>query len=373
VSLGATVLVANETGHTSNPGCRAVRRGIDRLFALAGVRRVGELPLGLWADAFDGLAPPRDLLVQRSDGLRRGTLDAPPFDLEAWRRIRERLAGDRRTAAAIDSAGMLVVNGEGSLHHNMPRALALMALIDIAAERDRPVALVNATIQAMADDLLATVLPQVAFAHLREERSLALVRPHLKTAIVAPDLAVLALRVLATPARTRSVEDGQTCLVTCGVLIDEALLRATIAAVKSCGLQPIYLSMGDGGETSLSDRVCAQEAVEVLHAGRIDLERLMALLSRCAVAVSGRHHMNLFLMRCGVPFVPLPSNTWKIQATLDLLGYPVPEIEGTGDLPAVLTAVHADRAALSQAARDAFGKGSSLCDEVPERFRRWIS
>jgi hypothetical protein len=89
--------------------------------------------------------------------------------------------------------------------------------------------------------------------------------------------------------------------------------------------------------------------------------------------VSGRHHINLFLMRCGVPFVPLPSNTWKIQATLDLLGYPVAEMQSVGDLPAALSAVHADRAALSQAAREAFDRASRMCDDIPARFRRWIS
>ncbi|THK34628.1 hypothetical protein EHS39_29330 [Ensifer sp. MPMI2T] len=374
MSSATKVVVANETGYTSNPGCRAVRRGISRLMELSDVRIGGALPLGFWANEFSELAPVRENWLIRQDGkFASGTEKAAPIDTVKWKQIRNvLLRRDDAFSKALEEVDTLVINGEGSLHHNFPRALALLAMISIAAERGKRVALLNSTIQAMDSELLMEVLPALGFCHVREQRTLLAIRDFQPSAFAAPDLAVLAMRVMEPPYRPRSQVDGKRILVSYGVLVNEKMLRALLRSAKGCGLEPIYLSIGDGGETALATRVCAEEGVPLVHAGEINFRRLLELLSSSALAVSGRHHINLFLMRCGVPILCIPSNTWKLDATFELSGYPKIELTSVEDIDEMITRAYENRHSLAVASREGFRKCASLIDELPERFRQWI-
>lgn len=374
MSSATKVVVANETGYTSNPGCRAVRRGISRLMELSDVRVSGSLPLGFWAAEFTELAPARETWLIRRDGkFSSGTEEAAPINVARWKQIRNvLLQRDDVFFKALEGVDTLVVNGEGTLHHNFPRALALLAMISIAAEWGKRVALLNSTIQAMDPKLLMEVLPSLGFCHVREQRTLLAISRFQPAAFAAPDLAVLAMRVMEPPYRARSQADGKRVLVSYGVLVNEKMLRALLRSVKGCGLEPIYLSIGDGGETALATRVCAEEGVPLVHAGEINLRRLLELLSSSALAVSGRHHINLFLMRCGVPILSIPSNTWKLDATFELSGYPKIELSSVEDMDEVIMKAYESRHSLAAASREGFQKCASLMNELPEKFRQWI-
>lgn len=374
MSPAAKVVVANETGHTSNPGCRAVRRGISRLMELSNARVSGSLPLGFWADEFTELASPRETRLIRRDGrFSQGTEEAVTIDVAKWKQIRnDLLQRDSVFIKVLEGADIFAVNGEGSLHHNLPRALALLAMMSIAAESGKRVALLNSTIQAMDRDLLNDVLPDVGFCHVREQRTLLAIEHLQPAAFAAPDVAVLAMRVMEPPYRTISQIDGKRVLVSYGVLVNERMLRILLQSVKSCGLEPVYLSIGDGGETELATKVCAEEDVPLIHAGEINFRRLLEVLSNSALAISGRHHINLFLMRCGVPILSIPSNTWKLDATFELSGYPRIELSGVENIDELITKTYENRRALAAASQEGFQKCASLMDQLPERFRQWI-
>lgn len=368
-----TALVANETGHTANPGCRAVRRGLDRLLTLGGVQTVGTLPLGHSADPFDDLSPSKEYRLIRSDAdtFARGNPDPAPLDLDAWYARKATMVDDRDLAQKFDDAQLLVVNGEGSIHHNLPRALALCALMALAAERGLKVALVNATLQGMSRDLLRTAFAGVDFCHVREAASLETVKPIIPDAFALPDLAVLALRTLPAPFRTAAHRASRDCMITPGVLASEATIRALIEAVRAVGLTPWYLLIGDGGERRTATQVCDHEGVAMVDAGTRDLESLMGILSHSGLAVSGRHHVNIFLMQCGVPLVPLPSNTWKIEGMLASTGYPLAPVARPADLTATIARADAERESLSQAMRAGILTSQEEAETLVARFCAW--
>ena len=59
-------------------------------------------------------------------------------------------------------------------------------------------------------------------------------------------------------------------------------------------------------------------------------------LRRFALVVSGRYHVLIFAAMAGVPALALPSNTYKIDGLLDLLGRPRVLVRSAGDLRALL-------------------------------------
>lgn len=374
MSPATKVLVANETGHTSNPGCRAVRRGVSRLLALSGVRGNATLPLGFWESHFTELAPPRETRLRRQEGkFSSGTEEAVAIDIDRWRQTRNELVRrDVMFSKSLEAVDVLVVNGEGSLHHNLPRALALLAMMSAATATGRSVALLNSTIQAMDRELMKEVLPTVSFCHVRENRTMQGVKEFQPAVFTAPDLAVLAMRLMPPPHRTKSHINGKRILVSYGVLVNEKMLRSLLQTVTRCGLEPVYLSIGDGGETAVATKTCEELDVPLIHAGEISLDRLLEVLASSALAISGRHHINLFLMRCGVPIVSIPSNTWKLDATFELSGYPKVELSGTDGMEEAILGAYANRRTLGNSSEEGFQKCSSLMDELPERFRQWI-
>jgi hypothetical protein len=215
----------------------------------------------------------------------------------------------------------------------------------------------------MEKALLRRVLPLLELVHVREGRSSKLL----------DELGILHERTvdLAASARMdeRLPEDhvpglGQStsCLLSSGVLVRKEALMEQIAQIRGVGLEPFYLSMGDGGEDACASQACEDLGVSFLRAADIPWRSLPDFLTHFDCAVSGRHHLNLFLASAGVPFVPLPSNTWKIESTLEAIEYPVSVAYSGVELGRALRRVVRDRAALAQRARHSglIARGSAL-------------
>jgi polysaccharide pyruvyl transferase len=352
----------NDTSVTGNPGCAAVCRTIEGVAAALGGRIAARLPVGYWAEPFKTMAAqPKDCTVKRPDSFPVGSTAAPPIDLAVWQSICAELEGtDENLRAFLESCDLVIVNGEGSIHHNFRRSLALLALMHVMGRHGRPFMLVNSTIQAMQPELLRLVLPTAVHRHVREDCS----RDYLSSLSIdshsGPDLAFHSIGDLAFEPQT----GRQGCLVTAGVLSGESALRALFASVRDCGLEPSYLCIGDGGERPLAERVCASENVPLAHAAELSLEDLLRYLGGFQVAISGRHHINMYLMRAGVPFLPLPSNTWKVEGALRQVGYPVPIVHEVSQLPARLASVHEQRDDLGERCAESFARGTSGVSRV---------
>ena len=359
------VLLANDTGGSKNPGCQSVRRAVEMLLGEAGAELVDFLPLSYWLAPFEVIAPKTRGLRADARHFPAAPEAAPDLDLDEWISIRNRLLqrdpAFRRRLAAVD---VLVVNGEGSIHHNLPRALALLAMIDAAAELGVPAMLINATIQAMDRSLLQRVLPKLQFCHVRESASLKAIAP-IVTAHCAPDIAVRAIDTLNSP---KALLRRQGCLVSAGVLARPSIVEELLRTTATAGLAPVYFSIGDGRETETASAVCSKLGVEHVQARDFRLEAIPGLLEQFELAICGRHHINLFLMKANVPIVPLPSNTWKIEATLADLSYPVPLARTLDDIPAAIAQARDQLVAIGEAGRASFALAVSRLNGYAARL-----
>lgn len=220
----------------------------------------------------------------------------------------------------------------------------------------------------MNKELVADALAQVRLIHLRERRSIYELETAGLSAYCAADVAFLALDEGEETSYTVPDAKG-SCLITAGVLAGESSLMVMIKAARSVGLAPVYYAIGDGGENELAERVCGEAGTPISYAKDIAVEEQVSFLSQFQAAISGRHHINLFLVRAGVPFVPLPSNTWKIEETLRMVGYPISPVRLHSDLAPTMKRICAHREAVSIACIKAFKIGRA---DV-ERLRRKVA
>lgn len=365
------ILLVNDTGKLPNPGCRAVRKAYKTLFGgmISGSVVSASIPVNYWMESFRSIAIPGKEAIDRREGdFAVGAAAARDIDLARWEEIRE---GMRNADAGLNTllcaSDLVVVNGEGTIHHNSVRALALLALAKTAIEAGKKVVLLNATVQAMTASLIKDIFPKFAFIHARDARTRDYLQAFGLEAYLAPDLAFLALDTVLDPL-IRLLDAKAYALVTGGVAVTRAAIESMFDAVQENGLRPVYLAIGDGGETDLASEVCQARNAPLVHGVDIGVKRMSGFLKQFPVAISGRHHINIFLMRAGVPFISLPSNTWKIEETLKMVGYPGTPIRTYTELTGSLRDLIASRAEYSCAGLRAYETGRTQMSRLVERL-----
>jgi hypothetical protein len=362
------ILLVNDTRSSHNPGCKAASTAIVDLY---GRRFPGasfaSLPLGHWAEDFKPIAiSPSRVLESPPSGFARTADAAPAIDSRKWMEVAERLcAHDEATGELLTNADLVVINGEGSIHHNFPRALALLALAMAATKLGRPVHLINATIQAMEARLLEIVLPTLQLLHVREPSSLEYVSRWNPNTRMTVDLAVIAPFEEGRPAPERV--DPASTILSSGV-IGGGAIRSQVAAIRDLGLSATYFSASDGNESQVSQSIARELGMGLVLAEQQDWHGVVNRMGCFGLGVSGRHHMLLFMLLAGVPAVPLPSNTWKIEATLRLIGYTVPIARTVEELKAGLRSVRDKRDSFVEHARQAAARSIASARE----FSRFV-
>lgn len=68
-------------------------------------------------------------------------------------------------------------------------------------------------------------------------------------------------------------------------------------------------------------------------------DALPEYLKKVKLVVSGRHHMIIFALMARTPFIPLSSNTWKIEGLCELFGWPTPVLPGERGFATVLSSL----------------------------------
>lgn len=278
--------------------------------------------------------------------------------------VRHDWAADPGLLAALDRARLVVINGEGTIHHGRPMAARLLSVLDHPGLRGRPVALVNALWQENPPDW-ARWADRLALASLRDGRSLRAFRA-LSTAParLVPDLS-LSERIAAPGPRA-------------GVIVGDSVrpgtteLLARLARGGGHAVVPILSApprSSRGGRTALGrwwrrlrpsgrwwERVAATPGFaldpdEASHAAR---------LARAELAVTGRFHGACLAMAAGTPFLALASNSWKVEALIEDAGLERWRLAAPEDLarllargPAALGWTDAERAALDAYLDDA--------------------
>jgi len=187
-------------------------------------------------------------------------------------------------AAESQTADTLVVNGEGTFHHDAPASKRIIE----ALLQNRGVAKVvflNGVWQNMTRPV-----PDVSFACLRDslsEREFKGLHPHVKTSWL-PDISLS-----YTPKQISGPRRGVLFIDSVDPKVSDFLKQGAKDTKAD------FLEMCDwrSGYDDLIQKISSYEAV-----------------------VTGRYHGATFSMLAGTPFICSPSNTWKTRALLADLG-----------------------------------------------------
>lgn len=164
--------------------------------------------------------------------------------------------------AVFDQADLLVINGEGSIHHG--RNLRLLELA-----HEYPVALVNAVYQ---ENPPVKALAKCKFIAARESRSAALIQSHGAEAHVVPDV-IFDSMLLNGFTKPPPAED---------IGITDSVLDKNIGFGPKPPLVSDYLT-----------KLCQYRRI-----------------------ATGRYHSAIACMVLRIPFCAWPSNTWKIEGMM---------------------------------------------------------
>jgi hypothetical protein len=148
------VLLLNDTRADPNPGCQATVWSLVHHLSSALSAHVTTRPRG---DAYEYFA---DLVSQERAHVA-----------EDWLSAVNRLEDSSPLAAAIADADLVVANLEGTFHHHMVGALALGGALALAHRAGKRVWVVNGTVDAIDEWLLAQTLAQAEYVAVREPRS----------------------------------------------------------------------------------------------------------------------------------------------------------------------------------------------------------
>lgn len=229
------------------------------------------------------------------------------------RRLREALEKYGELVAGDDSCDFLIVNGEGSMHHDSPHFLQKMKLMERALARGTRVYLVNSVWQANGNDW-DHVLRRIEKIVVRETLSRQELRErHGIAAAFYPDLSFYA----KVQPPNRAVDFGGRIVMTDFYSHEFSTFTRWTGAE---GLRYPYINMR---EWQWDDLVASLRTAELL--------------------VTGRHHAVYAACRAGIPFVAFPGNTHKIEGLLASARSRIPMCRSRTDLPEAIAWARANR------------------------------
>lgn len=242
-------------------------------------------------------------------------LQAQGLQVTARSPARHDWAADPAFLAELARADLVVINGEGTLHHGRPAGARLMSVVDHPDRGQAPVAVVNALWQDNPPEWGAQ-LARCALVSARDGRSAAAMAAAGVAARVVPDLSLSAgaepqpgpraglivgdsvrfsaRRELALAARRL----GARALVPTKTRVSalwwnwptRPVLSAAYHAALPFGLPPL--------------RLAANEAA------------YLAMLGQSALHLTGRFHAICLSLVTGTPVLAVASNSWKIEALM---------------------------------------------------------
>ncbi len=207
---------------------------------------------------------------------------------------------------------LLVVNGEGTLHHDRPKAVSLCQAARFAAQRGKKVVLINTVWQH--NEQLNHFLPYFDLISCRESRSLAAIQSAGHQARVVPDL-VFDTGPVEPPAVVRTTRNT--------VVIDSVDRRTTLRwAWRALFRRYGMLVMHPVNHERLARRPLLlwglpQRSGAPLEVLGLDFASQLGAYSH---VISGRFHGCCLAMLLGIPVLGLPSNTHKVEGLFDDAG-----------------------------------------------------
>jgi hypothetical protein len=219
---------------------------------------------------------------------------------------------------------LVLVNGEGALHHNSKAAWRLAEVPRWASERGRPAFLINSVYEANGPEVAQGVARYRAVFARDELSRRALIEAGI-AATVVPDLTLT-----WEPAVARGT--GRLVVVTDSTVQDAntRLHRAALAiGARYLPLmaRPPHPAVQAHAEASRWWRYTAKRLAALAAPPGLWRDRWRSLIpgfddyiawlaQNAGLIVSGRFHGVCIALDLGIPVLGIPSNTWKIEAVL---------------------------------------------------------
>lgn len=204
---------------------------------------------------------------------------------------------------------LVLINGEGSFHHNSPRIVELTEIAIDYKQRGSKIALINALWEANRDEL-AVPLKEFDLVSVRDRTSQQALQQLGIEAEFAPDLSLS--QWVAKEEEPRF----------------EYLFTDNIVYSHSVRMFEAMLAFG-GPFVLLDDRQIARMDEDgcfaALPEGSLQVQLLTDLssLQKASMVVTGRFHVAVACVAVGKPFVFVESNTFKISHLCQDVGLPV--------------------------------------------------
>ncbi|MFU8877457.1 MAG: polysaccharide pyruvyl transferase family protein [Wenzhouxiangellaceae bacterium] len=237
-------------------------------------------------------------------------------------------ATDPALRAAIRAADLVIINGEGSLHHGRPAGQCLIDAAAFARFAGRPVVLINALYQDNPGSWDAVISGLDAIWARDRQSAAELSRAAGRPIACSGELALCTDPPTPAPHQVRR-----------GVIVGDSfygwrswqLYRASgrLRRHKPARIVPIqrYPSGRPGAHrNSFPRHLRALFWREIYRRSRrvdtrVDsLPTYLAALADAGLSVTGRYHAVCLSLLAGTPLVALDSNSWKIRALLEDAG-----------------------------------------------------
>lgn len=233
---------------------------------------------------------------------------------------------DPAMADAIGKAALVIVNGEGTIHHDRPAGEALLAVGAAARAAGVPSALINASWDANGP-AYTRALADFTLVSARETRSAAQIAAAGLTARVVPDLSLF--ETVPPPAARSGVGFTDSVLRDVALQLEAARHRLGGVALpihfNAPGLKGSLRNLRDGvARRDLADPGFLIRSITARLAWRAaetrDEADYMAKVAALGLLVTGRFHAATFALAAGTPVLAVESNTHKIGATFEDAG-----------------------------------------------------
>lgn len=221
---------------------------------------------------------------------------------------------DPAALAAIADADLVLVNGEGTIHHGKPTAVSLARLGPHCARIGKPCFVINATIQANSREVMND-LAACSGLWVREGRSAEEAARSGIDAEICGDLSFFHVLPQHQGVGGRGlVLDAAHPDVTAALRGIAARLRADFVAMRHN-----KKGMKSYKRSALRRRYETGKPTEIV-AGIDTFQKFAAFLARRPFLVTGRFHGLCFALNSRVPFSAAPLDVWKSEAVLADLG-----------------------------------------------------
>ena len=331
------ILLFNDTRVETNPGCHATVTALsDFIMHTIPEAIIGFKPLGLEYDIFpEGLYKESNPLLQNRYVAKlllklKWTKSKKIIDFNLWKHNTKNNLS-KATIESIKKSDLIVVNMEGTIHHNSTGGFALLAIAYYSKKLGKPVAMVNGSYQDFDLEITKKVLSSIDFLAVRETESLSYLKRIGVEALLMPDFAFKAqINSKNLPYKYNSRDfniDKKKCLYSVGVLgvypnqkngINWHTIKKHITEIKDLGYKPFYLKI-EAKEVKIASALNDLGVGIISYEDGIDYKNIGNLLLKFDLLITGRYHIGIFGLMNYIPTFFLKSNTYKIEGLLDML------------------------------------------------------